>query len=34
MQKIHDQAPENVKVVIIGNKCDMIGEREITSEEG
>ncbi|KRX10672.1 P-loop containing nucleoside triphosphate hydrolase [Pseudocohnilembus persalinus] len=34
MEQIKDGAPENVCIVLIGNKCDLYTERQVTLEQG
>jgi len=34
MQCIHDNASQNVKVVLIGSKCDLEDDRVVTKEDG
>ena len=34
MDSINKNAPENVKLILVGNKCDLANERKISFEEG
>ena len=34
MENIKKNAPENVKLILVGNKCDLINERKVSIEEG
>ena len=34
VDSIKNYAPENVKLILVGNKCDLINKREVTVEEG
>ena len=34
MENIKKNAPENVKLILVGNKCDLANERKVTIEDG
>jgi len=34
MENIKNNAPENVKLILVGNKCDLANERKVTIEDG
>ena len=34
MENIKNNAPENVKLILVGNKCDLANERKVSYEEG
>ena len=34
MNSIKNYAPENVKLILVGNKCDLVNERQVSFEEG
>ena len=34
MEQIHKNAPENVQVVLVGNKIDMEDKRVVSTDEG
>ena len=34
MDQIKDHAPANVKVVLVGNKCDLSDQRVISTKRG
>ena len=34
MNSIKNYAPENVKLILIGNKCDLVNQRQVSVEEG
>ena len=34
MEKIKLNGPQNVKTILVGNKCDLINERQVSFEEG
>ena len=34
MENIKKNAPENVKLILVGNKCDLANERKVSYEEG
>ncbi len=34
MEQIHKNAPENVQVVLVGNKIDMEDKRAVSTDEG
>ena len=34
MKNIKENAPENAKLILVGNKCDLANERQVSYEEG
>ena len=34
MENIKNNAPENAKLILVGNKCDLANERKVTIEDG
>ena len=34
MENVKKNAPENVKLILVGNKCDLANERKVTIEDG
>ena len=34
IENIKNNAPENVKLILVGNKCDLANERKVTIEDG
>ena len=34
IENIKNNAPENVKLILVGNKCDLANERQVSYEEG
>ena len=34
MQRIDENAKENVPIVLVGTKADLVDEREVTKDEG